>query len=39
LRAKEITRDAAVREIARRYREFVDTFENARGNARAVVSS
>ena len=30
LRAKQITRDAAVAEIARRYREFVDIFENAR---------
>jgi myo-inositol catabolism protein IolC len=31
LRAKKITRDAAVAEIARRYREFVDIFEGARG--------
>jgi 5-dehydro-2-deoxygluconokinase len=29
-RAKKITRDAAVAEIARRYREFVAVFENAR---------
>jgi myo-inositol catabolism protein IolC len=29
-RAKKITRDAAVNEIARRYREFVDIFEKAR---------
>jgi len=29
-RAKKITREAAVTEIARRYREFVDTFESAR---------
>lgn len=30
LRDKKITRDAAVGEIARRYREFVESFENAR---------
>jgi 5-dehydro-2-deoxygluconokinase len=30
LRAKQITRPAAVAEIARRYREFVDIFEKAR---------
>lgn len=29
-RAKKITREAAVAEIARRYREFVDIFESAR---------
>lgn len=29
-RAKRTTQDAAVAEIARRYREFVDIFENAR---------
>jgi myo-inositol catabolism protein IolC len=29
-RAQEITRDGAVAEIARRYREFVDVFEEAR---------
>ena len=31
MRANKITRDAAVTEIARRYREWVDTFEKARG--------
>ena len=36
LRAKQITRDAAVTEIARRYREFVDIFENARANTLAA---
>jgi myo-inositol catabolism protein IolC len=30
LRAKKITREAAVAEMARRYREFADIFENAR---------
>ena len=30
-RAKKTTRDAAVAEIAHRYREFVDIFESARG--------
>ena len=35
-RAKQITRDAAVAEIARRYREFVDIFENARAKTRAA---
>src|SRR5205823_6523467 len=30
-RAKKITREAAVAEIARRYREWVDIFEKARG--------
>jgi hypothetical protein len=38
LRAKEITRDAAVAEIARRYREFVDIFENARAKTRGALS-
>ena len=38
LRAKQITRDAAVAEIAHRYREFVDIFENARGKTRAASS-
>lgn len=36
LRAKQITRDAAVAEIAHRYREFVDIFENARAKTRAA---
>jgi len=36
LRAKKITRDSAVTEIARRYREFVDIFENARAKTRAA---
>jgi myo-inositol catabolism protein IolC len=36
LRAKKITREAAVAEIARRYREFVDVFESARVQTRAV---
>ena len=31
-RAKKITREAAVTEIARRYREFVDIFEKARAS-------
>jgi 5-dehydro-2-deoxygluconokinase len=31
LRANKITREAAVAEIARRYREWVDIFEKARG--------
>jgi 5-dehydro-2-deoxygluconokinase len=31
-RAKKITRDAAVAEIARRYREFADIFEQARAS-------
>jgi myo-inositol catabolism protein IolC len=30
LRAKKISREAAVKEIARRYREWVDTFEKSR---------
>jgi myo-inositol catabolism protein IolC len=36
LRSKQITRDAAVAEIARRYREFVDIFEKARAKTRAA---
>ena len=36
LRTKRITRDAAVAEIARRYQEFVDIFENARGRTWAA---
>ena len=36
--AKKITRDAAVVEIARRYREFVDIFEEARADAKRPVS-
>jgi len=36
MRAGKITRDAAVTEIARRYREFVDTFEGARIKATAA---
>jgi myo-inositol catabolism protein IolC len=32
-RAKKITREAAVAEMARRYREFVDIFENAHARA------
>ena len=35
-RTKKITRDAAAAEIARRYREFVDIFENARVETTAV---
>jgi len=35
-RAGKITRDAAVAEIARRYREFVDIFEGARVKTRAA---
>jgi|SRR5205809_5389058 len=35
-RANKTTREAAVAEIARRYREFVDTFENARVETRAL---
>jgi myo-inositol catabolism protein IolC len=38
MRAQKITRNAAVTEIARRYREFVDIFENARTEAHAAVS-
>jgi len=36
LRAKKITREAAVNAIANRYREFVDVFENARAEANAA---
>src|SRR5262247_1420223 len=36
LRAKRITREDAVAEIARRYREFVDIFENVRARTRAA---
>ncbi|MGH9753553.1 MAG: 2-deoxy-5-keto-D-gluconate 6-phosphate aldolase domain-containing protein, partial [Blastocatellia bacterium] len=36
LRAKKITREAAVAEIARQYREFVDIFENARVQVRTA---
>jgi myo-inositol catabolism protein IolC len=36
LRAKKITREDAVAEIARRYRKFVDIFENVRAQTRAV---
>ena len=35
-RSGKITRDAAVAEIARRYREFVDIFESARVKTRAA---
>jgi 5-dehydro-2-deoxygluconokinase len=35
-RDKKESREAAVAEIARRYREFVDVFENARVAASAV---
>jgi myo-inositol catabolism protein IolC len=35
-RAEQITRDAAVAQIASRYREFVDIFENARAKSRAA---
>jgi len=35
-RANQITRDSAVAEIARRYREFVGIFENARAKTRAA---
>src|SRR5438445_3651922 len=35
-RTKQITRDAAVAQIARRYQEFVDIFENARGRTWAA---
>ena len=37
-RANKITRDEAVAKIARRYREFVDIFENARAKASVRVS-
>jgi myo-inositol catabolism protein IolC len=36
MRAKKITREDAVAEIARRYREFVDIFENVRARGRAA---
>jgi len=36
LRAKKITREDAVAEIARRYRKFVDIFENVRARTRAA---
>jgi 5-dehydro-2-deoxygluconokinase len=36
LRAKKITREDAVTEIARRYREFVDVFESVRAKTRAA---
>jgi 5-dehydro-2-deoxygluconokinase len=36
LRAKKIKREDAVAEIARRYREFVDIFENVRARTRAA---
>jgi 5-dehydro-2-deoxygluconokinase len=36
LRANRITREDAVNEIARRYREFVDIFESARAQVRAA---
>jgi len=36
LRAKKITREAAVAEIARRYREIVDIFENVRARTRTA---
>lgn len=38
LRAQKITREAAVAEISRRYREFVDIFDNARIETHAAVS-
>ena len=37
-RAKKITREAAVAEIARRYQEFVDIFEKARAKTHAAVN-
>ena len=39
LRAKMITRDAAVTEVARRFREDVDIFENARTRTEAEAVS
>jgi myo-inositol catabolism protein IolC len=36
LRAKKITREAAVAEIARRYREFADIFEDVRAQVRTA---
>jgi myo-inositol catabolism protein IolC len=38
MRAGKITREAAVAEISRRYREFVDIFEKARTETQAVAS-
>jgi myo-inositol catabolism protein IolC len=38
-RAKKSTREEAVNEIARRYREFVDIFERARARPKANVST
>jgi myo-inositol catabolism protein IolC len=38
MRANKITREAAVAEITRRYREFVDIFEKARNGTHAVAS-
>jgi 5-dehydro-2-deoxygluconokinase len=38
MRGQKIARDAAVSEIARRYREYVNIFENARTEAAATVS-
>lgn len=38
LRGQNITRDAAVSETARRYREYVNIFENTRTEAAATVS-
>ena len=38
MRVKKITREAAVNEIARRYREFVDVFEKARTSSLAELS-
>ncbi len=37
-RARKATRDAAVAEIARRYREFVDIFEKAGPSTVAPIS-
>ena len=37
-RAASITRDGAVAEVARRYREFVDIFETARRGRRGLAS-
>lgn len=38
MREQKMTREAAVAEIARRYREYVDVFENARTHAHTTVS-
>jgi myo-inositol catabolism protein IolC len=38
MRAGKITREAAAAEISRRYRKFVDVFENARVQSHAAVS-